>query len=239
MRKTAKSPLAELAAAKRLDADRLRQLGVEDGPKGVIRVPYWDVAGEPLFTRVRLPAGDSRRFLQPKGQPLRAHGLWRLDEARKAGILYLAEGESDTWTLWQAGLPALGIPGSDCAGCLQRGELDGIATLYVVTDADDAGRKCAAGICRRLEVLDWHGNVFRIELPEKDVSDLWTEAPERFVQQLAELTLRVEEASSARSPTQEPRKGACQRSGTWQRALFFDSASGQRYPASPEGPLPV
>jgi hypothetical protein len=117
--------VAELAWAKHLDpAWLVGELGLTDLPGGGVAIPYHDEPGNLLFHRQRdVPGGP--RFRQPAGIKLRPYGLWRLDEARRVARLYVAEGESDAWSLWAAGLPAVGIPGAQAAGCLHAEDLEG------------------------------------------------------------------------------------------------------------------
>ncbi|GAH15238.1 unnamed protein product, partial [marine sediment metagenome] len=39
------------------------------------------------------------------------YGLDRLESFKKDGWVLLVEGESDCWTAWYHGIPALGLPG--------------------------------------------------------------------------------------------------------------------------------
>src|SRR5262249_45837994 len=106
-----------LAKAKKLDADYLIRLHLEDIPGGGVSIPYYaDAPGdEVLFRRERdnprrkNSEGEPKRFHQPAGVKLQPYGLWRLIYARETRFLYLVEGESDCWTLWHYNLPALGI----------------------------------------------------------------------------------------------------------------------------------
>ncbi|MEX1172884.1 MAG: hypothetical protein WEG56_09760, partial [Chloroflexota bacterium] len=102
--------LADLAAAKHLPAEFLRSLGCATDRGPSVRVPYHDIDGNLVRVRTRLAmTGD--RFRWRKGDRPLPYGLWRLAEARTAGWLLLVEGETDCWTLWYHGIPALGIPG--------------------------------------------------------------------------------------------------------------------------------
>src|SRR5262249_54563440 len=103
--------VAALADAKQLPAEFLAGLGLSDLPKGGVGIPYYDATGAEIAVKRRtaLKAGDGSYW--PKGKPLAAYGSWRIDRTNKAGFLILVEGESDCWTLWHHGLPALGIPG--------------------------------------------------------------------------------------------------------------------------------
>ncbi len=138
------SPLAtleEYAAGKKLPIEFLRELGLRDGKyqgKPAIVIPYYGLDGEALVLRYR--TAGKPRFAQAKGSKVHPYGLWRLEEARKAGYAVLVEGESDCHTLWHHGLPALGIPGSGTFKAEWREHLEGI-TLYAWQESDAGGEK--------------------------------------------------------------------------------------------------
>src|SRR5437773_3382 len=95
--KVGPNTVTELANERRLSERFLREeLGVKDIPGGGIAIPYWDFDGSGLFTRERGVPGRPR-FDQPAGVALKPYGCWRIDQARKAGVLNLVEGESDCW----------------------------------------------------------------------------------------------------------------------------------------------
>jgi len=109
--------LEALAEAKGLSMSFLRSLGVQNGVAGQFRqpcvdVPYCNEAGEAVAVRKRLHLDREPRFIWRRGDHPLPYGLTRLAEARGAGYLLLVEGESDSWACWQAGVPALGVPGA-------------------------------------------------------------------------------------------------------------------------------
>jgi putative DNA primase/helicase len=175
--------LADLARAKRLPVPFLEQLGVRDLPGGGVGIPYYGPAGEDLFVRQRDAPGRSKRFHQPAGVPLVPYGQHRLAEAHKVGFLNLVEGESDCWTLWHHGLPALGIPGNTSWNTLQAEHLAGIGTVYILREADQGGGTFIKGMTTRLERLGFEGKAFEVRCPGgiKDPSDLHASDPERFL----------------------------------------------------------
>lgn len=106
--------LADLAAAKRLPESFLRSLGLRDvrlptGP--AVAIPYLDTRGQEVALRYRLSLNGDIRFRWRKGASVLPYGLQRLGDARKAGWVLMVEGESDAWTSWFHGLPAIGLPG--------------------------------------------------------------------------------------------------------------------------------
>lgn len=110
--------LKNYARAKGLPADFLETLGVSDVLLGrhrdepAVRMPYYDADGSEVAVRYRTALTGDRRFRWRRGSKVHSYGLWRLDDAREAGYVWIVEGESDTQTLWHYGEPALGIPGA-------------------------------------------------------------------------------------------------------------------------------
>lgn len=108
--------LAELAAAKKLPKTFLRQLGVRNAPyysPHAVSITYRDFEGNEQAVRYRLALDGPERFRwRPKAKPP-FYGLDRWREIRNAGWVLLVEGESDCWTAWHHGIPALGIPGKE------------------------------------------------------------------------------------------------------------------------------
>lgn len=132
--------LEELARAKKLSSSFLRSLGVHNGVfngKPAVVIPYYGEDGKEIARRYRISlSGD--RFRWRKGAKVLPYGLNKLPEARKAGWVFLVEGESDCWTLWQVGLPALGIPGKSTWRAEWTSYLQGLdVCVWVEPDAED------------------------------------------------------------------------------------------------------
>ncbi|MDB5310249.1 MAG: phage/plasmid primase, family [Gemmataceae bacterium] len=127
-----------LAFDKRLPVEFLRECGLTDATFGRTRrvlIPYRDEAGQVLFNRVRFALRAKEGSRQPKGMKLQAYGRERLPGYRQAGrVLILVEGESDAWTLWYHGYPALGVPGADAVKGVTASDLEGFDTIYVWQD---------------------------------------------------------------------------------------------------------
>jgi AAA domain len=205
--------VAELAERKRLPLEFLRDdLGWHDLEGGGVGIPYYSEDGTELFVRERdRPAGP--RFRQPKGRDLEVFGLWRLDEVSRAGLVFFCEGESDTAVLWYHGLPALGLPGSNSAGCLSRlpaSVLDGLHTVYVVPDGDQGGEAMAREVPRQLQKRDFRGRVWLVRLPSgiKDVSDLHADDPDAFCARWEVCVKSVERIQDARGDSWEEQPSA-------------------------------
>src|SRR5258708_37081263 len=109
--------LLDLALEKQLPWQFLFHLGVMEHPNGGLHIPYYLPDGTPApRSRIRtaLTAREGSRWSKGEGRIV-PYGLERLEEARQAGHLVLVEGESDCWTLWYQGFPALVLTGSDIA----------------------------------------------------------------------------------------------------------------------------
>ena len=187
--------LAELADAKRLDAERLRAWGLTDLPEGGTEIPYRNTEGETACVRYRLALEGENRFRWRQGDAPILYGLWRLSEWHSPDALYLCEGETDTLTLWHADLPALGIPGASVWKAEWWREGEGCARIVVIPDNDAVGTElvqrlaetCPESIQERVQVL---------LLPEgvKDANELWLQVdadPERFQGALGQCEIRA------------------------------------------------
>ena len=106
--------LEELATAKGLDVNFLKQMGVSTMPyqgAKAVRISYCDGQGAVLGTRYRTALDGKQRFRWKSGDHVQLYGMPWLDHARKQGWVLVVEGESDCWTAWSHGLPAVGVPG--------------------------------------------------------------------------------------------------------------------------------
>lgn len=106
--------LSALAEAKRLSVDFLRSLGISDfkyNGQPSVKIPYYAEDGQELAVRFRLSLKGDNRFKWRKGDRAMPYGLNRLAQIKEAGWVLIVEGESDCWTCWHHGIPALGAPG--------------------------------------------------------------------------------------------------------------------------------
>jgi DNA-binding transcriptional ArsR family regulator len=190
--------LAALADAKRLDAEKLIAWYVRELPDGGIEILYLTREGDLHTIQYRLTlekVNGVDRFKWRKGDTRILYGLWRLPEWGDADTLYLCEGTSDTWTLWHADLPALGIPSASTWREEWWREVEGFERIVLIPDNDEAGEKLAREIAKtcpdhlreRVQVL---------QLPDgiKDANELWQQVdadPERFREALAGCNIRA------------------------------------------------
>ena len=186
--------LATLANAKRVDAEKLTAWQVRELPDGGIEILYLTREGELHAVRYRLALEGENRFKWRRGDTPILYGLWRLPEWGDADTIYLCEGESDTWTLWHADLPALGIPGASMWKPEWWRNLWAFRRIVIIPDADAAGGQlveklalsCPDHLRERVQVL---------QLPDgiKDANELWQREganAERFRNALAECAVQ-------------------------------------------------
>jgi DNA-binding transcriptional ArsR family regulator len=182
--------LAALADAKRLDAEKLIAWHVRELPDGGIEILYLTREGELHAVRYRLALEGDNRFKWRKGDTAILYGLWRLGEWAGSDTLYLCEGETDTLTLWHAGLPALGIPGATAWREAWWREVEAFSRIVAIPDADQAGSQLVEKL-RATCPLELTERVYVLQLPEgvKDANELWQREganAERFRNALAE-----------------------------------------------------
>lgn len=143
--------VAELARAKKLPEQLLRDLGIADirrGGTSCVRVPYRNDRGEVVAVRLRLALTGPDRFRWRSGDKIVApYGVDRLPAAREAGWCLVLEGESDCWAAWHRGIPAIGVPGKATWQPAWAEPLRGLTVfLWVEPDADDLALKVAADL---------------------------------------------------------------------------------------------
>jgi hypothetical protein len=113
--------------------------GVTYLEKPAVRIPYPDEEGQEMGVRFRVSLDGAEKFKWRSGDKPVPYGLRLLGEARAAGFVVLAEGESDCHTLWYHEIPALGIPGASNWKVAWAAYLDGIEKIYTVIEPDQGG----------------------------------------------------------------------------------------------------
>jgi hypothetical protein len=166
---------------KKLPIDFLRGLGLRDVTyleKPAVRIPYPDEDGQEVAVRFRVSMDGPEKFRWRSGDKPVPYGLKLIREARAAGFVVLAEGESDCHTLWYHEIPALGIPGANNWRDEWASYLDGIEKIYALIEPDQGGetlRKKLTG-CEAIR-----GRLYLLELGEhKDPSALHLDDPDGF-----------------------------------------------------------
>src|SRR5207253_2137919 len=99
-----------------------------------------------------------------------------------ATTLYLTEGESDCWTLWHHGLPALAIAGADVVGCLTLADVGGFSRLVFCPDNDKGGERFVVQARQHLKRIGYQGDAYVARLPPgvKDLNELHRRGPDAF-----------------------------------------------------------
>ena len=168
--------LVDLALEKQLPWKFLFHLGVMEHPGGGLQIPYHLQDGSRASRhriRTALSAKEGSHW-SPGTGAIVPYGLERLEEGRKVGYLVLVEGESDCWTLWYQGFPALGLPGAEMARTLEESMLTGIDRLYIMQEPDAGGTSFVNHIQRKLQAWGWKGKAFVLRFQDaKDPNEFY------------------------------------------------------------------
>jgi len=163
-----------LAQAKRLVAVKLYEWGVRTQSDGTVAIPYFARDGFVSAVQFRKALTGDDRFVWRSGDTVILYGLWRINEWDTADTLYLCEGTSDTWTMWSADYPALGIPGAKVWKSDWWKELEEFQRIVLVADTDSAGGKLVEKLYHTVP-MELSSRVYVLRLPDgvKDVNELW------------------------------------------------------------------
>jgi hypothetical protein len=156
-----------LANAKGLSAELLFGFDLVNLSDGGVAIPYFDANGHATFkTRTSLVAKEGSRW--PRGVSAMAYGIWLLPLLhRPRRRILLVEGESDCWTAWSYGIPAIGIPGATACKTITLEVLEGIDRIDVLQERDRAGEEFVVRVRDRLSELGWAGEARVVTLPTK------------------------------------------------------------------------
>lgn len=170
--------LDALAGARRIEAAKLKEFGLYDAQEGV-GVPYYAADRTLMFLKTRTRVNGPKHYICTPGAKLDLYGLWRIPAEEKRDSIVIVEGESDCWTLWSQGFPAIGVPGSTNLKPLRNEEpLRGFKRIFIARERDEAGSKFAIAV---KEMLEERGQkAFVLDLDAKDVSELYMRNPPEF-----------------------------------------------------------
>lgn len=177
----------ELALAKALPGELLRDLGVRDGQnhkQPCVEIPYSDLAGEVIAVHKRLRLVGEPRFLWRKGDHVALYGLGALEGARQSDFVIIVEGETDVWACRYAGIPAVGVPGATVFKPEWAEFFTGIRHVFIWREPGQGGDKFVQLVGNALP------NAKVIVPPDvKDPSDLWLRLrdKEKFQERMSEL----------------------------------------------------
>ncbi|WP_217558989.1 hypothetical protein [Streptomyces sp. GbtcB6] len=174
--------VARLAERKKLPAEALHKFGLSDTDDGVL-FTYVAPDGTPGRTRLRTGMSGAAGWSWVKGDanPVVAYSTPEgLELARSAGYQIVVEGESDCWTAWYHGFPAVGIPGSENWDALSRDHLP-VSEVFVQVEAEhprtypDGVASYVAAVTRHIRGLGFTGPVHELHLGDgfRDMSDFY------------------------------------------------------------------
>ncbi len=166
--------LEAFAQAKRLERELLRQAQVAQDVyhgKPAVLFQYRDAEGNLQAKRYRIALSGDRFRWQTGAEPTQlAYGEWWLPSWREKGkrVVVLVEGETDALTLWQVGLPAIGVAGASNLSEYHARLLESFEV--VVWREPDAG---GATFAQKASQLFSHVKVITPPAGIKDASELW------------------------------------------------------------------
>lgn len=139
-----------------------------------ITIPYFDASGRLVTLRYRHlnPEAIGRKYSTPGGGGRHLYNVAAVEHP----VVYVTEGEFDSLILRQLGLAAVAIAGAQNFDRSWRWLFRNCDLVYVVMDADEAGRKATARIRGQIgSVVDAEA----INLPgDLDVTDLYLKDPD-------------------------------------------------------------
>jgi hypothetical protein len=164
-----------------LPVDFLRDLGLKEIhyiDQKAVKIPYLDEAGvEEVCVRFRVSLAGKPKIKTRKGDKHALYGLWKIGEAREAGYVILAEGESDTQVGWHHGEPVIGVPGATGFQTEWVDQLHDIGKIYAIVEPDEGGE----AFWQSLAATDLRDRLYRVELASvKDLGDLHRQDARNF-----------------------------------------------------------
>jgi len=171
--------LSDYVKEKKLDEKFLQKTFKLSSDNNVI-MPYYDVNNKFLYNKYR---SHNKRMWSDKGIKPQPYGLWLLPKANKKTI-WIVEGESDTQTLWQNGIPAIGFPGASTPHHTFFENIQDFNTIVIVCESDEAGEKFITNIYEIMrdyyheKLIDTY-IVFPKDIGKKDINEIWQIKPER------------------------------------------------------------
>ncbi len=188
--------IVDLSLNKKIPPDDLVTYGLEDTPRGV-RICYFEMDGtRALRHRIRTAlVAKEGSFWNGKDGEILPYGLRYLHDAQEQKFIIICEGESDCWTLWHHGFPALGIPGAQMAKVLKAEHLHGIHRIFTFVENDEAGQTFKENLTQLFAELKMNetAQIFFFSLPElNDLNDLHRENSIKFKENLQKALASAE-----------------------------------------------
>ena len=183
--------VARIFEAKGLSVDFMKGEGWRDTGHGVL-IPYKDINGNEACHRFRIAIDGADRFRWRTGDTPCLYGLHKLAGYDRAKPLFLVEGETDTVTMWQCDLQAVGIPGASTWKDAWADDLADFDHIYLVVEPDQGGET----LIKALADSKLSGKVRLLRIGDcgqsaadgiKDINDLFRSDPQSFAQTLNSL----------------------------------------------------
>lgn len=183
--------------------NKLIEWGIKNR-KNHIRIPYYNYDGTEARARRRYSLTGDNRFKWEQSNNgfsgILPYGRNRLSIARDKGYIIIVEGESDCWACWLNDVPALGVPGSTTAKCIELVDVNGIENVYVYMENDAAGREFPSKVKKRLVGVGYKGVVKSIRLDNfKDLNDAIKDFPSMFTKRVEGAIEKAEHISIVES----------------------------------------
>ncbi|SDH17892.1 hypothetical protein SAMN05421505_11278 [Sinosporangium album] len=119
-----------------------------DDYRGMLAIPYMAPNGDTLSIRFRNLSRDGPKYRSMPGDKPRPYNTSAVERAED--YIVLAEGEMDTMSGHQVGLPTIGVPGANCWKPEWAHIFHQYRRVIVPMHGDPAGRKFGASIAEKL-----------------------------------------------------------------------------------------
>ena len=169
--------LEELAFSKRINLVNLMNYGLIENNDKTIEITYLNHEKIKERSRIRTGVCGQDVFWEPGTKDIIPYGLWR--NYKNSERLFLVEGESDCWTLWEHGLDAIGFPGATMLKCLKFLDVSNVKQIIIINEGDTAGEKFSSTLKKSLENCTPEVFVLKLE-GAKDPSELHLQSPCNF-----------------------------------------------------------
>ena len=162
-----------------------------------MKTPYMDAEGRVATWRKRY-ANKDIRWKKGSSGSIVLYGLWRIRAVRQAGYVILVEGESDTQSLWQMHISALGVPGASMFRAEWAEDLQDL-TVYLHVEPDHGGEVFLQKTLQGLRDAGFLGKLRRFSCSSlkgcKDPSDVYIKFGESAEAKIRKLMDGAEEIS--------------------------------------------
>lgn len=178
--------LQDYCEEKGLDRALLELAGVREdlrGGEAVLVIPWLSPEGEIVAKQTRF--GGERtgpRFMFRRGDRHLLYGLPRLAEARAAGRVVVCEGVTDCFTLWQSGIPAVGLASAGSwRDDRDADHLEGVSELVWIVEPG-GGEKATRDAIRRARRVRDRVRVLEMPAAAKDANLFYLIEPVSFLE---------------------------------------------------------